>query len=87
MSWFVYMLQCADGTLYTGVAKDMERRLAQHNAGRGAKYTRSRVPVTLYYKEQCGDRGGALRREAAIRRLTRREKLALVNVFMNGSDE
>ncbi|MDZ7842431.1 MAG: GIY-YIG nuclease family protein [Gammaproteobacteria bacterium] len=71
------MLRCADGSLYTGVAKDMQRRLAQHNAGRGAKYTRSRVPVTLFYKEQCGDRGGALRREAEIRRLTRREKLAL----------
>lgn len=77
MSWFVYMLQCADGSLYTGIARDMERRLAQHNAGRGAKYTRSRVPVTLYYKEQCDDRGGALRREAEIRRLTRSEKLAL----------
>ncbi len=77
MSWFVYILRCADDSLYTGVAKDVEKRLEQHNAGRGAKYTRSRAPVTLYYMEQCSDRGGALRREAEIRRLSRRRKLAL----------
>lgn len=77
MSWFVYIARCGDGSLYTGVATDVARRLAQHNAGRGAKYTRSRAPVTLYYMEQCSDRGDALRREAEIRRLSRRRKLAL----------
>lgn len=77
MSWFVYILRCADGSLYTGVSKDIDKRLEQHNAGKGAKYTRSRVPVTLFYQESCEDRSGALRREAGIRRLTRRQKLAL----------
>lgn len=77
MTWFVYIARCADGSLYTGVARDVERRLAQHNAGRGAKYTRSRGPVTLFYQEPCDDRSGALRREAEIRRLTRSGKLAL----------
>lgn len=77
MPWFVYILRCADDSLYTGVAKDVERRLAQHNAGRGAKYTRSRIPATLFYKEICMDQGRALRREAEIRRLTRSQKLGL----------
>lgn len=77
MSWFVYMLRCADGSLYTGVSTDIERRLAEHNSGRGAKYTRGRSPVSLVYQEHCHDRGEALRREAAIRRLSRSDKLAL----------
>jgi len=75
--WFVYMLRCADDSLYTGVSTDIERRLAEHNTGRGAKYTRSRFPVSLVYKEACNDQGHALRREAAIRRLSRVQKLAL----------
>lgn len=82
MSWFVYILRCADNSLYTGVAKDVERRLEQHNAGKGAKYTRSRAPATLFYKERCKDQGRALRREAEIRRLTRSQKLGL-----GGGDE
>lgn len=77
MSWFVYILRCADDSLYTGVARDVEKRLEQHNAGRGAKYTRSRTPAILFYKERCKDQGGALRREAEIRRLTRTQKLGL----------
>lgn len=77
MSWVVYILRCADGTLYTGVAKDLARRLAQHNAGKGAKYTRGRVPVKLFYEERCVNQGLALRREAEIRRLTRRQKQQL----------
>lgn len=74
------MLRCADGSLYTGVSTDIERRLAEHNAGKGAKYTRSRAPVSLVYEERCRDQGQALKREAAIRRLTRTEKLALTGV-------
>jgi putative endonuclease len=73
------MLKCADGTLYTGIAADLERRLRQHNgelAG-GPKYTRGRRPVALLWSEAAEDRGQAQRREAAIKQLTRREKLAL----------
>ena len=78
MPWTVYLARCRDGTLYTGVTTDPGRRLAQHNAGRGAAYTRSRLPVTLVYLEMVPDRAGALRREHAIRRLSRAQKEALV---------
>lgn len=76
---FVYILACADGTLYTGWTTDVERRLKEHNAGRGARYTRGRRPVELAYYEEVADRSTALRREAALRRLRRSEKLALIN--------
>ena len=65
MSWWVYVLECRDGTLYTGCTDDIPRRLAAHNAGRGAKYTRGRGPVTLRYREETLDKPAALRREAA----------------------
>lgn len=74
---YVYILSCADGTLYTGWTTDLNRRLAAHNAGSGAKYTRSRRPVALLYSEECASRGAALRRESAVKRLTRAQKLAL----------
>lgn len=77
VSYFVYMLRCGDGTLYTGYTDDPERRARMHNAGKGAKYTRSRLPVTLVYWEELPDKSAALRREAAIKRMTRQEKLAL----------
>jgi predicted GIY-YIG superfamily endonuclease len=76
--WHVYVVRCADGTLYTGVAKDLKQRIAAHNAGRGAKYTRSRLPVKLVYREAAADRGAALQREHAIKRLPRLAKRALV---------
>lgn len=79
-NWCVYILECADGSLYTGIARDLERRLAQHNgalAG-GPKYTRGRRPVSLRWHEFATSRPEALRREAAIKRLTRGQKLALV---------
>ncbi len=75
--WLVYMIQCRDGTLYTGVTNDMPHRLAAHGAGRGAAYTRSRLPVRLVYTERRGSRGAAQSREAAIKRLSRAAKLAL----------
>jgi putative endonuclease len=75
---FVYILECADGTLYTGWTTDLDRRVKAHNAGRGARYTRGRRPVRLVYWEHTADRGSALRREAAIRRLRRCAKLALI---------
>src|SRR6476620_5590634 len=75
MPWFVYLARCRDGSLYTGATTDVARRLAAHNAGRGAAYTRSRLPVALAYAEPARDRGTALRREHAIKQMTRREKL------------
>lgn len=76
--WFVYMLRCADASLYTGVTTGVAERVAAHNAGRGAKYTRSRLPVELVYEERIGDRGEALSREAQIKRLSAAQKRRLV---------
>ena len=76
--WQVYILRCADNTLYTGITCDIESRLEAHNNGTGAKYTRGRLPVRLIYQETAADRGSALRREDAIKRLSRAEKLALL---------
>ncbi|UQT47959.1 GIY-YIG nuclease family protein [Flavonifractor plautii] len=69
MSWWVYILRCGDKTLYTGTAADVERRLAAHRRGRGAKYTRGRGPLAVVYREECPDQGAALRREAAIKKV------------------
>ena len=76
--WTVYMLRCADDTLYTGIARDAEARLAAHNAGRGAKYTRARRPVSIVYREPADDRSSASKREWAIKQLARRQKLQLI---------
>jgi putative endonuclease len=73
----VYLLRCRDGSLYTGITSDLDRRLMLHEAGKASAYTRSRRPLTLAYRELQPDRGAALKREAAIRRLSRAEKLAL----------
>ena len=78
VSFYVYLLQCADGTLYTGYTDDPVRRTRVHNAGKGAKYTRSRLPVELVYQEQCPDKSAALRREYAIKQMTRQQKLNLI---------
>ena len=77
MPYFVYILRCADGTLYTGITTDVARRLRVHGRGKGAKYTRSRLPLALAYTEACEDKGAALRREHAIKAMTRAQKLAL----------
>ena len=82
--WHVYILRCADGTLYTGTATNVLRRLSAHNAKRGAKYTRSRTPAALVYREACLSRGAALSREAAIKRLSRAEKEALIASSVSG---
>ena len=76
---FTYMLVCADGTLYTGWTNDLEKRLAAHNAGKGAKYTRSRCPVRLLYYEEFAEKSEAQRRECEIKRLPREKKLALAS--------
>lgn len=78
MAAFVYMLRCKDGSLYTGWTNDMEHRLAMHNSGRGAKYTRGRGPLELVYSEELPDKEAALRRECAIKKLRREQKLALL---------
>ncbi len=78
MDWVVYILKCSDGTLYTGITNDLEKRIAAHNAGSGAKYTRGRVPVELIYQEDLASRSDALKREAVIKKMSRVKKLALV---------
>lgn len=75
---YTYILSCADGTLYTGWTNDLNRRLAAHNAGRGGKYTRARLPVTLVYHEEFATKEEAMAREWAIKQLTRSEKLKLI---------
>lgn len=77
-NWFVYMVECADGTLYTGITTDLDRRMEQHNSGTGAKYTRSRGPVRLVYHESAASHSEALKREYAIKQLPRGEKLRLI---------
>ena len=77
-TWFVYLLRCADGSLYTGVTKDVDRRCEQHNAGTASRYTRSRRPTRLVYRESQASRGLALKREAAIKALSRRGKESLL---------
>ena len=78
MAWWVYMLRCRDGSLYTGIARDVNRRAAVHNRGQGAKYTRSRLPVTLVYYETYPTKQEAMRREWEIKQLTREEKKKLI---------
>ena len=78
--WAVYILRCADDTLYTGVTKDVDKRLTEHNTdnAKGAKYTRARRPVVLVYQEACESRSAACKRESAIKKLARGEKLLLI---------
>ena len=76
--WWVYLLRCGDGTLYAGVTNDLERRMEAHRRGRGARYTRGRGPLRLLWKCPCEGKGEALRREHALKRLRRPEKLALL---------
>ncbi len=76
--WWVYLLRCRDGTLYTGITTDPDRRLAQHNAGTASRYTRARRPVEMVYRERAADHGAALRREFAIKKLSRAAKETLV---------
>jgi len=78
MSYYVYILRCADNTLYTGWTTDLKARINAHNAGTGAKYTRGRGPVEMVYREELPDKSAAMQREWAIKKLTRREKLALI---------
>jgi putative endonuclease len=76
--WFVYLARCSDGSLYTGIARDVHARLAQHDAGKGARYTRGRGPLVLCAVRRCTSKGDALRLELGIKRLTRAEKEQLI---------
>lgn len=78
-AWYVYILCCADQTFYTGCSPDLEARVAAHNAGRAAKYTRGRLPVRLVYQEQHSCRSTAAKREYQIKQLTRQEKISLIS--------
>jgi UV DNA damage endonuclease len=77
-SWFVYILRCSDGSLYTGITKDVRRRTEQHNAGTASRYTRSRLPVEVEYQEPRATRSSALKREAEVKAMTRLEKESLI---------
>lgn len=78
MPWFVYIVRCRDGSLYTGATNDLERRVEAHSAGKGARYTRSRAPVTLVWSRRKRDKPAALREEYRLKQLTRADKLALI---------
>ena len=78
--WFVYVLRCVDDSLYTGITKDVKRRCRQHNDGTASRYSRSRRPTKLVWQEAHPSRGSALKREAAIKAMTRREKMALIRL-------
>ena len=80
---YAYLLRCADGTIYSGYTTDPERRAAEHNSGRGAKYTRSRLPVELVYYARYATRSAALKREAALKKLSHAEKLMLTTQAVN----
>ena len=77
-NWTVYILECGDGTLYTGITDDLKRRLKAHAEGKGAKYTRGRGPLELVYTEECGTHSDALQREISVKRLNRLEKMKLI---------
>lgn len=81
--WCVYILRCADGTLYTGISTDLDARIATHNAGKGAKYTRSRLPVALVWHRTCTTGSLARKQEVAIKRLSRLEKIAVISSPLN----
>lgn len=77
-AWYLYILRCGDGSLYTGITTDVEKRFCQHQSGKGAKYTRGRSPLELVYREECGSHSDALKREHAVKSLKREEKLQLI---------
>ena len=85
--WVLYILSCKDDTLYTGITDNLPRRLEQHRSGKGAKYTRGRAPLTLCYVEMCEDHSSALRREVSVKRLTKAQKLKLIQSYKETAAE
>ena len=84
-NWYLYILRCGDGTLYTGITTDVEKRLEAHQTGKGAKYTRGRGPLQLVYREKCGTHSDALRRELKIKAMSRENKCKLIAEYKNGT--
>lgn len=78
--WYLYILRCRDGSLYTGITTNVEKRLEAHRSGKGAKYTRGRAPLELVYREKCGSHSDALKRELEIKELSRERKLELIKM-------
>ena len=76
--WYLYILKCGDGTLYTGIATDVQKRLEMHRSGKGAKYTRGRGPLELVYSEECENHSQALKRECEVKKLTKEQKQQLI---------
>ena len=85
--WYLYILECRDGTLYTGITDDVQRRFLAHCQGKGAKYTRGRGPLCLRYQERCGTYSDALKREIAVKKLTRLQKLKLISLNPASADK
>ena len=81
MTWVVYILECSDGSFYTGISNNVEARINTHNASKGAKYTKSRLPVTLVFQENTINKSESLRREIEIKKLTRKKKRELIDAF------
>jgi putative endonuclease len=81
MTWVVYILECSDGSFYTGISNNVEARINTHNASKGAKYTKSRLPVTLVFQENTFNKTESLRREIEIKKLTRKKKRELIDAF------
>ena len=77
--WYVYIIECSDAKLYTGITTDIERRVKEHSEGKGGRFTRFRTPVKIVYNQQVANRSAALKREAAIKKLSRDEKLLLIS--------
>lgn len=79
-SWFIYILRCGDGSLYTGSTNDLKKRVTTHSSGKGAKYTRSHLPVSLVYSEEYENRSLAAKRESEIKKLSRKDKILLISL-------
>lgn len=77
--WYVYLVECADGSFYTGISNNVEKRIVKHNSSQGAKYTKTRLPVKLIYKEKCGSKSDASKREYELKQLTRSQKEKLIS--------
>lgn len=86
-TWYLYILRCGDGSLYTGITNNIPRRLDAHRRGKGAKYTRSRRPLEMVYQEECGTHSLALKRELEVKALSRAEKLLLIQQTVKYSEE
>ncbi len=84
--WYLYILRCGDGTFYTGITTNVDKRLAVHRAGKGAKYTRGRAPLELVYSETCEDHSHALKREWEVKALSREQKQLLIQNFLDKNE-